>query len=229
MRKSVGLLIICASLLFSSSARANWNDFLQYFANPNWGVDPQQPDTVYLVCSQSGNSQQIVQIRLVTDNSGYADSVLGFYLPLIITTNQTGVVLDTTIATIFTGTDCQEWYQGVYLQYGDPSLFPMKMTVGAVGLGPHPASLSPGNHLLARLVFNVSEPTKICLDTTSHVSTGLPLLLTTRYPSVDYQPQWRPACCDQVVPTLSEWGLVVFSILLFTLVILYLRRRTKTA
>src|SRR5574341_1527088 len=40
------------------------------------GPDPGQPDTVYLECLTQ-SSQQIIQVRLKTDNVGVEDSILG--------------------------------------------------------------------------------------------------------------------------------------------------------
>jgi hypothetical protein len=228
------ILLTISYLIFGTvMASAGWADLLQYFANPNWGDDPLQPDTVYLVCTNLSPAQQVIQVRLKTDNLGRTDSIVGVYIPVIITTDKPGVTLDTTIATTFGGTDISSW-QFLAVVVGtdnseDPSKFPMKLVFGGDDPVQFPHLLANGDYLIASLSFSVSEPTNICIDTTSQVLTGLPLLLTTAY-AVDYPPQWQEACCyiQGSIPTLSEWGLIIFSFLLLASLIFYLRRRTST-
>jgi len=93
--------------------------------------------------------------------------------------------------------------------------------------------LGPGDYLVANLVFSVSGPTNICVDTTSYPLSGPPFVVVLQVattgsqtiPVVDYTPGWVGECCGPSVPTLTEWGLVAFSILLLGTIAFYLRRR----
>jgi hypothetical protein len=108
----------------------------------------------------------------------------------------------------------------------------MRLLLGGIAIGIDDTALGQGNHLIAKLSFGSSN-LEISVDTISvGIGTDFPLYVTTMgaYPpgSIDYQPKWRPACCGPVVPTLSEWGLIIFSFLLLASLIFYLRRRTST-
>jgi hypothetical protein len=186
----------------SNSLASIASDFFQARPSPAWGEDPGEPDTVYLSFSDQAPDRQVVQIRLVTDNANRPDSIVGFYLPVIITTDRPGVVLDTTIAATFDSSAVVHWkvkHIGIQNGSADPSVFPMEVIVGAINtLVPGYEPLRPGDNLLARLIFSVSQPTDICIDTITS-ATNLPLLLTT-WTAYDYRPQWRGGCFEEVIP-----------------------------
>ena len=84
---------------------------------------------------------------------------------------------------------------------------------------------------MANLKFSVSEPTTICVTGTyidGWTHTGL-LLVTTE--ANGYTTAFAPACCEggPTVPTLSEWGLILFGVVLFGTLVWYLRRRRHAA
>src|SRR5574341_2495459 len=163
------------------------------------GPDPGQPDTVYLECLTQ-SSQQIIQVRLKTDNVGVEDSILGFYVPLLIVTDQDGVVLDTQFSTIFGGTVAANWeIKGfaVYSNGGDPSQFPMQVAIGAaeiVTAPPVEPLLGAGDHLLANLAFNLSTWTRICIDTMTYLPDNPLVVVMSDQFQTGYTPEWRHCC-----------------------------------
>ena len=223
MNRARWLLALSSVLLLNLSVAFSFN-LADYFPNLVLGPDPGQPDTVYVVCSHQTANQQIIQVRLKTDNVNSGDSVEGAFIPLVITTNQMGVALDTTVSTTYAGTALASWdilVVSVNSSGGDPSSFPMQLNIGGISFGGN--FLGAGNHLLANLTFSVTQPTEICLDTTRYQGNGILLAASGLPISLDYTPQWRSACCAPIVPTLSEWGLIIFSILLLAGLIYYLR------
>ena len=230
MSKSLqfSIAILVAIFFFLPSAEAF--NLYDYFPNLVPGQDPGQPDTLYTVCESQTAGQQVIQIRLKTDNVGALDSVAGAFIPLLLTTDKPGVVLDTTEATTFSGTASLVW-EGLAVDVqtsgGNPGSFPMTVLIGGVSLDPS-GFLGPGDHLLARLVFSLSEPTKICVDSTQLdiAPRRGDVYLVTAQP-VDYVPQWYKDCCGPAVPTLSEWGLILFSLLLLASIVWYLKRVKK--
>lgn len=226
MRNHCLLLVLGLLLLFwwsPVSADFNLGD---YFPNLILGPDPGQPDTVYVACASQTATQQIIQIRLKTNNPAPYDSIQGALIPLVITADRPGVTLDTTLATLYTGTALAAWdlpVVSVFSFGGNPSAFPLKVNLGGVDFGQH--MLSNGDHLMAKLVFSISEPTNICVDTTT-TQGGYSLSIGVIYvsPDQEYYPRWRGGCCGPVIPTLSEWGLIIFSLLLLTSLVFYLAR-----
>jgi hypothetical protein len=230
------LLISAISLLFSLSSVA-WSDsFGQYFASNASGVDPAEPDTLYMTCS--GNT---IELRYFTDNTAPSDSIVAFYIPLVVTTDKPGVVLDTTVNTAFTGTALENWdaktvnvctlscFGGCCGR--DPSIFPMALLIGGNdAFDADRNGLVSGDYLIAKLAFTVSEPTTICIDTTSQFNIGAPLEVITDF-AVGYTPQWEAGCCDiaGAIPTLTEWGLIIFAALILVGMIVIIRRKRLRA
>jgi len=230
------IAILVAIFLFLPCVEAF--NLYDYFPNLVPGQDPGQPDTLYVVCQNQTASSQVLQVRVKTDNVSTGDSIQGFSVVLRMTVDQPGVTLDTTTATTYAGTALSNWEflsSDVYPPNSDPSVFPMYLTLGGVDFDAQ-NMLAAGDYLLANLVFSLSRSTNICVDTTSVANIFDPSdTLTTVLVTggsfsnvIEYVPQWRPACCGPVVPTLSQWGLIVFSLLLLTSLIFYLRRRTST-
>ena len=229
MSKSLqfSIAILVAIFFFLPSAEAF--NLYDYFPNLVPGQDPGQPDTLYTVCESQTAGQQVIQIRLKTDNVGALDSVAGAFIPLLVTTDKPAVLLDTTVATTFSGTASQVWdvlAVDVQTSGGNPGSFPMTVVVGGVTFDTIGA-LGPGDHLLARLVFSLSEPTTICVDTTHTLTGPICCLDLVTFGAVDYVPQGYKICCGPAVPTLSEWGLILFSLLLLASIVWYLKRVKK--
>ena len=231
--KKIALAGVLSFLLFlPHSAQADLSDYLQYFADPNWGEDPEGPDTVYITCGASTPSKVVLQVRMKTDNL-YGDTsfntgnlVIALYIPLIIYVDQEGVVLDTTISTTYAGTSLEDWGLLALTVTGSPEQFPLKVLVGGRDDYSYSHQLIAGDHLLANLTFAVSRPTNICIDTSSNQGVLLPLLATTSV-AIDYQPQWRSACCGPVVPTLSQYGLLIFGVLLFGMMVYAIKKAKR--
>ncbi len=232
MKGKSKLIVNAIALLFSFSSLVWSGSFEQYFASNTAGVDPAGPDTLYFTCA--GNS---IELRYFTDNTAPSDSIIGFYIPLIITTDKPGVVLDTTVNTAFSGTAVENWDAKVVnvctLNCAnccgrDPSVFPMGLLIGTHdGFDADRHCLAAGDYLIASLTFSVSEPTTICIDTTSQINIGNPLEIVTNY-AVGYVSQWKAGCCDigDPIPTLTEWGLIVFAVVLLASMFFLIRLRS---
>ena len=223
------LSVICFFISFSSLYAASGFDLSQYLSKATQGEDPEQPDTIYLVClTQTQNpAQQIVEVRLKTDNVAPGDSIAGILIPLIIETDKPGVVLDTTISTTYSGTALGNWDSksvSVISNGGDPSQFPLTLLMGGADFGgpPPPVILGKGDYLIANLVFKVSDPTLICLDTTTWEARSLAVATTA---AVAYTPQWRSCCSD--IPTLTQWGLIILGLLLLAYVTYFIYSKRK--
>jgi hypothetical protein len=232
MKKVTIFIILIVSGLLVSNVLAIQPNLFEFFGSKTLGDDPGQPDTLYLACAETGT----IQVRYKTDNADAPDSILGFYIPLIITADKPGAVLDTVLANTYGGTPLAEWDALVVnvmddgiSPAGDPSHFPMYLLVGghdAFDADRHP--LGPGDHLIANLRFATVEPTVICIDTTSQLGVRNPLEVVTHY-AIGYLPQWRASCCElgTPIPTLSQWGLIVFGTVLLVSLGLYLRRQRR--
>ena len=197
--------------------------------------DPLEPDTAYTVCLTQTSTQQVIQIRLMTDNIGAGDSIQAAIIRLLITADRPGVTLDTTLATTFAGTALANWEIQV-VAVDDPSLFPMQLNIGGLDFGENLNLLGSGDHLIANLVFSISEPTNFCVDTSLVNPEGFDNLALTTSSPIDYFPQWVGACCGPTppptpttIPTLSEWGLIIFSLLLLATLVFYLHCKRRLA
>jgi len=232
--KFILLSVICLFISFSPLYATSGFDLSQYLSKTTQGEDPEQPDTLYFICQRQSFDTWVIHVRLKTDNLNAGDSVIGAYIPLVITADKPGVVLDTTVTTTYTGTPLASWDVKVAnvftpgnLYPGDPKVFPMHLLIGghdAFDAISHP--IGKGDYLLAKLVFSVSEPTTICVDTTSEFNINEPLLLVTTN-AMDYLPQWRGGCCVPGVPSLSQWGLFLFGFLLLAYLTWFFYRRRK--
>jgi len=232
VKKLIVVITLGSLLFFSNSSLADLTKFQQFFANPNFGEDPGQPDTVYAVCLNQTATQQIIQVRLKTDNVPDSNYIQGVIIILLITADATGVSLDTTANSFFAGTSLALWeILSVYIETsgGDPGVLPMKLVFGGVNIVGSD-DLHPGDHLIANLIFTLSEPSGLCIDTTFSVSPPDDTFRTVLGPasgSFEYTPQWRPACCGPVVPTLSQYGLLIFAVLLFGLMVYAIKKAKR--
>jgi len=229
MKKNILLLILSSLLLLATVGYGKTINLYSLFPNLTLGSDPGGMDTVYVTCGGLTVSQVTVQIWVKTDNTG-VDALQGIYVPVEVTADQPGVTLDTTLASTYTGTAVQSWddsvlYVSVVSNGGDPSAFPMQLILGGVDLD-QSGVLGAGNHLLANLKFNVSQPTNICIEDTFSWYLGSLTLVTTE--ANGYTPAFKGDCCGPIVPTLTEWGLIIFGVLLLGGLIWYLRRRRVT-
>jgi hypothetical protein len=226
-------LLLCLFFLLPTLSSAKGIDLYSLFPNLTLGFDPGIQDTVYIdsTCELTATTLT-VDVRVKTD-AAPGDSIQGIFVPLVINADQPGVTLDTTIASTYTGTALQSWDDSVDLYVsvtsggGDPSVFPLNVIVGGVNVNWNPSTvLGDGDHLIAKLKFNVSTPTNICVVDTFNWYGSL-MLVTTQ--ANGYTPAFMGGCCGPAVPTLSEWGLILFGVVLFGTVVWYLRRRRHAA
>jgi hypothetical protein len=233
MRIRTCLVTISVAVLLSDSATADLTEFLQDFSYVNTAQDPGQPDLVYVVADSQTSNQQVFQVRLKTDNVDDGDSVIGIGLVMEITTDRPGVTLDTSYATALNGSALDGADVSVFSVWDtsgvggvDPTVFPMLVVLAGINI--EEPIVGPGDHLLANLVFSLTNPTYyMCVDTTARFG-HLELQVVTES-GEGYSPHWQAACCCPVVPTLSEWGLVIFSLLLLASVAYYILRRRRRA
>ncbi len=223
MKRKWGILAAGVFFCLTLTAQADLADLLAYFANPNWGDDPGEPDTLFIFCINETQNQQIFQFHYKTDNMNDGDSVVGMYIPLIITTDQPGVTLDTTIAATYAGTVLADWPYLAVSVFGGPDQFPMQLVIGGHFFGTG-TQMGAGEHIVANLTFSIAQPCEICVDTDSSFHLGYPVHVVTEF-AIDYVPQWREACCGPVVPTLSQWGLIIFALILLSGLIYFIHSR----
>ena len=205
-------------------------DLYSLFPNLTLGSDPGAADYCYVACAGITANTLTLQIHVVTDAPINPDDYLqGIQLGLIATPDQGGVTLDTTVATVYGGSAVSNWglkSVAVTSGGGDPSSYPLNATLGAVELDTADAGapLGPGDYVFATLKFNLSSPTNICAE-----EDGDPTLVTVL--ANGYVVPFTPLtqCCGPAVPTLSEWGLILFGVILFGSLVWYLRRRPVTA
>lgn|SRR5574341_802323 len=193
-------------------------------------LDPANPDSVYLVCQPQTDSQQVIQVRLKTNNIYEGDSVVAFHVPLWITTDKPGVTLDTTVKATYKGTAVSTWEYlpiSVRTNSENPSLFPMLIVVGAWTMDPSGVLLGAGDHLLANLTFKISKITRICVDSTHQNldghEYGLELVTESAH---GFTPRWRSkVCCRPSYSLAKPLVLMVFvGIPLLGFIVYYLRR-----
>ena len=203
MKSKIKITLLSFFLLISAWNNVSAFDFLKVFSRVTVNEDPGEPDTIYAVCSRWSATEQVIQIRMKSDNTAYGDSISALYIPLVITTDKPGVLLDTSIATIYSGTALEYWgfpIVSIFTPHypGDPSYFPMHALMGGGDWGD--AIVLPfgkGDHLIANLVFNTSEPTKFAVDTTSNMSIGRPLEVGTTS-AYSYTTMWKGCTCEQL-------------------------------
>jgi len=139
-----------------------------------------------------------------------------------------GVTLDTTEAAIFDGAAVEFWGIKSVAWVAPSTGIPGLLRIGAVELDTLDpgAPLGPGDHLFATLVFSLSEPCCICVTPIPCVGCDDPTILVTTlangyYPVVGgdcFCPPWP-------VPTLSEWGLILFGLTLLLGIVWNIRRQ----
>jgi hypothetical protein len=86
-----------------------------------------------------------------------------------------------------------------------------------------------GDSLFVNVIVSVKDTGTICIDTipTPSPDPEVPPLSFRTELGYNYQPLWSGPCCPQVyfsIPTLTEWGLIVFALVLMTSVFIYLRK-----
>jgi len=202
MKSKIKITLLGFFLLISA-----WNNILAFdfhkdFSKLTVDEDPGQPDTLYFTCINVGATKQVIRIRFKTDNIAFGDSVIGAYIPFVITTDKPGVVLDSSLVSTYNGTSIASWNVRVVNIFtpaypGDPSLFPMHLLIGGYDSFFDSISypLGKGEYLMAKLVFTVSGPTKICVDTTSKFNIWSPMQFVTTS-AAGYIPQWKGGCCE---------------------------------
>jgi len=208
-------------------------DLYSLFPNLILGSDPNGVDSVYVIAAGATATTKTLQVRVFTDNADPADALQGIDVSLDISAANAGATLDTTVATVFNGSAVSGWgIQSVNVETsgGDPSSFPpMVVTLGAVELDTADAggSLPAGDYLFATLKFNLTSPvSKICAE--GGCSDGCPATLVTTLAN-GYSVEVTSGCALDAIPTLSEWGLILFGVALFGSLVWYLRRRPAMA
>lgn len=206
-------------------------DLYALFPNLTLGIDPGQADSVYVACGSQSATQLTVLVYVGTDNADPNDYLQGVDVELTATADQPGVTLDTTVTTVYGGSDVQSWGDSllsvsVLSGGGNPSVFPLQLKLDAVELHASPAYLVTGDHLFATLRFNISSPTNITI-TGTYANPNSATLVTTL--ANGYGATVLAGACGPVVPTLSEWGLILFGVVLLGGIVWYLRRKPITA
>jgi len=233
MKKIVGFLLIglAVSVLAGSSSAAGI-DLYSLFPNLTLGSDPDSTDYCYVAVAGITANTLTLQLHVVTDNSNSADYLQGIDVALDLTADQAGATLDTTVATVFGGSAVSGWgiqSAHVYTSGGNPSSFPLSIELGAVELDTADAGapLGPGDYVFATLKFNLTSP--VCpICTEGGCFDGCPAMLVTTVAN-GYTVQVTPSCPQCGIPTLSEWGLILFGVVLFGSLVWYLRRRRWAA
>lgn len=200
-------------------------DLYSLFPNLTLGSDPNGADSVYVVCSGLSQTDLTMQVRVGTDNADPFDALQGIDVELLVTADQPGVTLDVTDATVYGTSAVNNWgVRSVNVIGGNPSAFPMQLKLGAVELDTADAGspLVAGDYLFATLRFNTSSPTNISASGTT-ISNGPATLVTTL--ANGYSATVLAGTCGPAVPTLSEWGLILFGVVLLGGLVWYVRRR----
>jgi hypothetical protein len=193
--------------------------------------DPQGAlDSHYATCTgptknpNTGKTELTFRVRYRIDNTG-GNKVAGFALVYKITgSNITWI--DTTVSRVFAGSGVQHFdILTVNKEINpDPSVGPFEISFGAVNF----SGGVTGDSLLANIIIAVNDNGTVCIDT-AHTIFDVDLNFITEL-AVGYIPGWSgPYCCPVtfLVPTLTEWGLLIFGALLLGLLIFYLRRYRK--
>ncbi len=204
-------------------------DLYALFPNLTLGSDPGGPDMVYVECAGITGTTVTAKVHVVTDNANPADYLQGIDVELNVTADQPGVTFDETEATVYAGSAVSNW--GILASdtpNGPNNVFPLDIKLGAVELDTADAGspLGPGDHVFATLVFNVSSPTNLTFTGTT-ISSGPATLVTTL--ANGYSVAVTGDTCGPAVPTLSEWGLILFGAVLFGSLVWYLRRKPAKA
>ncbi|OGC93865.1 MAG: hypothetical protein A2142_04095 [candidate division Zixibacteria bacterium RBG_16_48_11] len=232
MRGRLLLVVAVLVLAVPGLLLAKGIDLYSLFPNLTLGADPSGTDSVYLTCAAVTATTVTMKVHVVTENGADPnDALAGIDIELQGTADQGGVTLDTTVATVYGGSAVVNWgYLSVFLPGGNPGSFPLDIKLGAVELDtlddPLGQPLGAGDHVFATLKFNISSPTNISANGTT-ISSG-PATLVTNLAN-GYSVAVSGETCGPFVPTLSEWGLILFGVVLFGSLVWYLRRRPITA
>ncbi|OGP71358.1 MAG: hypothetical protein A2W09_01365 [Deltaproteobacteria bacterium RBG_16_50_11] len=227
MRKTILIILFSLLFLLPGTLLAKGLDFYSMFPNLTLGFDPSGVDTDTARAVNGGLSatQQKVQIRVITDNANPDDYLQGVQVDVAISADCQGVTLDETEATVFGGSAAGDWGIKSVAWVAPSTGIPGTLRVGAVELDTLDpgAPLGPGNHLFATLVFNLSEPCNICCEIEPY-DEGDPTIFVTTLAN-GYGPVVEGDCFGPAVPTLSEWGLILFGLVLLVGIVWYVRRR----
>src|SRR3990172_166312 len=229
MRKTILFILFSLLFLVPGTLLAKNLDFYSIFPNLTLGFDPtgDNTDTARAVCAGLTATQQKVEIRVITDNANPDDYLQGVLVDAYITVDCQGVCLDTTLASLFAGTAVANWGIRSFRKVNpDPCVWPDTVRIAALELDTLDpgAPLDSGDHLFANLVFNLSEPCNICVTPLSCVGCDDPTILVTTLAN-GYYPAVRGDCFGPAVPTLSEWGLILFGLTLLLGIVWYVRRQ----
>jgi len=235
MRKTILFILFSLLFLVPGTLLAKNLDFYSIFPNLTLGFDPtgDNTDTARAVCAGLTATQQKVEIRVITDNANPDDYLMGVQVDAYITVDCQGVCLDTTLDSLFAGTPVANWGIRSFKKIinPDPCVWPDTVRIAAVELDtldPGAPLGGPGNHHFATLRFNLSEPCNICCDIQPYCNDNCdPTIFVTTLGN-GYGPVVQGDCCGPAVPTLSEWGLILFGLTLLLGIVWYVRR-TKVA
>ena len=234
MRKIILIILFCSLFLLPGTLLAKSLDFYSMFPSLTLGFDPTGvgTDTVRPVNGGLTATQQKVLIRVKTDNANPEDYLQGVLVDAYITVDCQGVCLDTTLASLFAGTAVANWGIRSFRKVNpDPCVWPDTVRIAALELDTLDpgAPLDSGDHLFATLVFNFTNgPCDICCKVVPCPPTDPacvdPTLLVTTLAN-GYYPAVRGDCFGPAVPTLSEWGLILFGLTLLLGIVWYVRRQ----
>ncbi len=174
--------------------------FIPILANAQ---DPGQPDTLYIDCTpqnEFGAPESRVRFDIIakTDNIGSGYDINGITIPLLIRVSnnaQAKAVLDTTVATTYSGTDIPFFdikTTFVPSAGGRPDVYPMTLLLGMYEFTE--TGLLEGTYTLAYLTFNVEDTCTITIDTTSTETLDVLEFTTSNVSS--YRPRWRKGICQ---------------------------------
>src|SRR5574341_805744 len=196
--------------------------------------DPQGAlDSAYVVCTpprhnpQSGNTELTFQIRYHIDNTGY-NKVAGITGTTFKITGDNVVSIDTTISRTFSGSGIEHFSILVVTKENNPNptIPPFVISFGGVNF----TGGITGDSILANIIVTINDTGTVCIDTfhTAIPEAGYVQFITEG--AIGYIANWSgPYCCPVtfLVPTLTEWGIFGFAVLMLGLLIFYLRRYRK--
>ena len=202
---------------------------------PQWPPeDPEGvPDSVYIVCGTpylngvSGKSEISFQLRYFSDNTGQnkpqAMGAVLFISGAKITS------MDTTVARSFEGFGLSHFsILAVSKVYNpDPSDSPFVMVYGAVNF----TGGVTGDSLYSNVIMSIEDTGTICIEIPPGMSPILePYVQFVTEAAFLYKPKWSgPYCCPVAfaIPTLTQWGMFVFALLLLGVLTFYVLKYTR--
>jgi len=174
------------------------------FAQLSWGQDPEGPDSLYISCGTnvypgSGTTVATFQLRFFSDNA--SDLIAGIEAPIKITASS-GVSIDTSIASAFTGSPFDVQTKAV-AKFGnpDPTVQPYLMNYGWANISGSPPYFN-GDLLFVNIKITVNDTGTVCFSDTLAPTTGLPPNFVTAQ-GVGYNVNFTDKCCD-VTPYVNQ-------------------------